>query len=212
MLYRPKQIEIKSTPNVNVGGNQKSTEILFSNGDFVFGNGQAYVGKYYYKNNIAYSGDINDLNSKQLFIPLDQSNDIYDTYYFTLNKKRTYNYKEPVAYIPIPDDNDYTTTFIVRYFVKRRNSTSSNIIEVNQKQYNTIPIPFQGIDEVLYYGIQLDWKIYGCLNDKYDNSGKTIVQYGIYNTNKRTLQLKEREMSGISRYLSNLIQFSKIIN
>jgi len=207
MLYRPKQVEIKSNTD-----NKKSNEILFSHGDLVFSNGQIYIGNYHYKNNIPYSSDINDLNSKQLFIPLDQQNDIYDTYYFTLNKKRIFNYKEPVPYIPIPDDNDYKTTFIVRYFVKRRNSSNSNIIEINQKQYDTIPQPFQGIDYVLYYGIQLDWKIFGCLNDKYDSLGKTIIQYGIYDTNKRTLQLKEREMSGISRYLSNLIQFSKIIN
>ena len=66
------------------------------------------------------------------------------------------------------------------------------------------------ISEVLFKGFQLDWKISGILNDKYDSKG-TRQESGVRDTNRRTLQRLEQDFLGISDKLKNLTQFYRNI-
>ena len=59
---------------------------------------------------------------------------------------------------------------------------------------------------MLYEGFQLDWKISGPLNDKFDDKG-VRQESGVRDTNRRTLQRIEKDYPGISERLQNLTQF-----
>jgi hypothetical protein len=61
---------------------------------------------------------------------------------------------------------------------------------------------------ILYITMSLDWIITGPLKDYMTDTG--VKMPGIYDTNQRTLHIKEKEMPGISKYLINPIQFSKL--
>jgi hypothetical protein len=134
--------------------------------------------------------------------------EMYDSYYYTLHKQEFTKYVQPKLYIPKPSDTDYKKTTIKRYFLKRYKSDTP-IIEIDEVQYKTLPNKFSGIDDNLYYGIELDWKIYGYRFDVKENN--IITQYGVYDTNDRTLSIKELQMSDIRKALPNLVQFAKII-
>lgn len=101
-----------------------------------------------------------------------------------------------------PKSADYKAMVFTRYFIQRKNT--GIIIEVGQKQFDNFK------DKLLltvYTKLSLDWKIMGPRNDVIDGMGKIIV-YGIEDTNLRTLQLKEKEMRGITQTLQNLAEYA----
>ena len=117
------------------------------------------------------------------------------------------NFTTPKDSIVYPQDTDYQAGYFQRYFIKKRNDPTSKIIEVDVNQYNGMTLSENGIDENLYFGIEVDWKIAGFQNDVISNG--IVISYGVADTNARTLILKEQVMPGISVKLTNLIQFAK---
>ena len=80
----------------------------------------------------------------------------------------------------------------------------SNIIaEVSEEKLGDIG---EKVSEVLYVGFELDWKISGPLEDRFDSKG-VRQEAGVRDTNRRTLQRLEKEYIGISEKLQNLTQF-----
>ena len=65
------------------------------------------------------------------------------------------------------------------------------------------------IDDNLYVGFELDWKLTGPLNDIF--VGGIRQQAGVRDTNRRTLQRLEQEYIGITEKLQNLTQFYRNI-
>lgn len=196
MKYLPKQ------PKTN------DSIIYESKGDYCLKNGELYFGKYHINNGIRYTGTPDNLIKEVLYDTLKVEDPTYETYYYTLNKKEFDKYVSPNPYIPIITIKDYVKSYLVRYFIKRRNSVLP-IMEIDERQYNTLPVKFFGIDENLYDGIKLEWKIYGSKNDIKDLNGN-IIEYGIIDTNYRTLKQKENEMQGISKALPDLMQYGKV--
>jgi hypothetical protein len=184
---------------------------LTAEGNLRLSDGSLYYGKYHYSpsDNKPYTGIIDSADQQLLYSTELLTKYDYNMYFFTLDRKEFSKYASPIMYIPEPIDSDYKKTFIVRYFVQRVNSNLP-IIEVKEDQYKTLEKPFSGLDENLYKGIQLDWKIYGPKNDIKSQTGM-IIQYGISDTNKRTLEKKEMEMPGIRTVLPELLQFAKIV-
>ena len=104
----------------------------------------------------------------------------------------------------LPTNEDYTKGFYTRYFIKTKGSKS--ISEVNEE---TLGLLGQKIDDNLYVGFELDWKLTGPLNDIF--VGGIRQQAGVRDTNRRTLQRLEQEYIGITEKLQNLTQFYRNI-
>ena len=107
--------------------------------------------------------------------------------------------KTPESYYPFPDENDYKRGYIIRYFIKKANGTASTIQEVSSETAR------ESVKNPLYISTNLEWKISGPISD--DNSDPMNPVKGVKDTNQRILLKKEREFSGISRYLTNLLEF-----
>jgi hypothetical protein len=125
--------------------------------------------------------------------------------YNTLIKK-TKAFKSPKQVIPIPTEEDYNIGRVTRYFLRRRNySTFEDIIEINEAQFKLWKRTSSGVNQNLYSGLKIDWKLTGPLNDIQE--GINIV-YGVYDTNKRLVLLKDYEMPGLKNFLTDYVEFS----
>lgn len=102
-----------------------------------------------------------------------------------------------------PTQQDYDKGFITRYFAKKIITIDPQIFEINQRDFNNSNQYLK-----IYQLISLEWKITG---PKYDiTKNKNMPIYGTVDTNMRTLELKEKEMSGITRYFDGrLNEFAK---
>jgi len=125
-----------------------------------------------------------------------------NTFLNNLNKA-----KELRPTILSPTPNDYINGFITRYFAKKLNVEGIQIFEISQQDYNDV---LNNTNKYLslYQVISLEWKITG---PNYDNNDNPISPtYGVMDTNKRTLEIKEKEMPGIKKYFENrLKEFAK---
>ncbi len=107
----------------------------------------------------------------------------------------------PEFYYPVITEADYNNGYITRYFSKRVNGDATNILEITEKDYDR----YTDTLEVLYITTQLDWKISGPLYDDFSNPNMPV--YGVVDTNKRMIKLKEKEIPCLGLYLHNLTQF-----
>ena len=149
--------------------------------EWMYENGTEYVGYYHrYVDGAVMSESKFQPGTSQTLIPYidivtQPGNAIYDT----LKRKQTYT--SPYDVYPIPLSDDYQAGKIARYFIKRRNfSTSQDIMEINKDQYKLWAQPKSGIDESLYIAITLDWKLTGPLNDTIELDNPV---YGVSDTN-----------------------------
>lgn len=116
------------------------------------------------------------------------------------------NFTVPQQRLPIPTMEDYEKGKIKRYFIKRRNSiTFEDIFEVDEFQSKLLKREKNGIDNNLYLGVDMDWKLTGPLNDIKEQYN-TI--YGVYDTNRRMILLKDREFPGLKHFLTDYTEFS----
>ena len=104
----------------------------------------------------------------------------------------------------LPTNEDYTKGFYTRYFIKTKGSKT--ISEVNKETLGSLG---DKIDDNLYVGFELDWKLTGPLDDVIVDGVRQ--QAGVRDTNRRTLQRLEQEYIGISDKLKNLTQFYRNI-
>lgn len=181
--------------------------ILRTNGkEFMSLNGKEYIGYYHIFSSNPYTGIEHDQNSRKLikYNPDKNFVEYINLHNFYLLNK----YKDPINYYPILSENDYDKSVFTRYFIKKRNDNNFRIIEIDENQYDSLSQEGSGINEKYYFGISLEWKLTGPKNDIKDNN--RIIVYGIEDTNKRTVNLKEKEMNGIESTLKNYLQFSTI--
>ena len=103
----------------------------------------------------------------------------------------------------VPTQEDYDKGKYTRHFIRTKGTKV--IVEVGVEDFDLIG---SKIDDNLYIGFTLDWKITGPINDIYVDDIRQ--EAGIVDTNRRTLQRLEKEQAGILEKLSiNLRQFSK---
>lgn len=182
------------------------TNLYTSGKEWMYENGTEYVGYYHrYIDGAVMSGATFQNGTSKSLIPyieviLQPTNAVYDI----LKEKKTYT--SPRLIYPVPNIDDYEAGKISRYFIKRRNfSNFQDIIEINKDQYNSWAQPKIGIDASLYDAITLDWKLTGPLNDSTDLDNTV---YGVYDTNKRIVELKNRSFSGLRAFLTDFIELS----
>jgi hypothetical protein len=93
-----------------------------------------------------------------------------------------------------PIESDYLKGFVKRYYV--RSMLNGIIMETSIRDYSKVrPEVFEKTT--------ITWKITGPIND----SGS---EPGIEDTNRRLVNLAEREVKGITNYITNFTEFRKI--
>ena len=167
--------------------------------------GKEYIGSYhrYIDGNIM-TGTTKTLSSKDL-IPYKSTSGDGPSIYQSLTKIDVRLYTPPKPTRPVPTENDYKKGYFDRYIIFQRNHTT-NLFEIDINQYKEWNKAKKGIDEKLYGVITLRWKLTGPETDNTDPGG--ILISGVVNTNMRTLKVKEAELPGIAKYLSDLREFS----
>lgn len=177
------------------------TGLQTSGKEWMLEDGTEYVGYYhkYIDGTVLTLGDYSPSQSKTLIPYIDKATQpeagIYDTIAKDISK-----YKAPIYKYTIPTQEDYKKGFYTRYIIQRRN-TLSEIIEIDLEQYSTLNTPDTGIDGNLYKGVTVTWKLTG---PEYDNT----IEKGVYDTNKRIVELKDYDMKGLKQFLTDYLEFT----
>ena len=174
--------------------------------EYMYLSGEEYIGYYHTFGGSKYSGASHDEYSIKLYEYNPDPN--YVKYLSLHSFYLKEGYTNVKGYYPIIEEKDYERGNFTRYFVRKRSDVAAPIIEVSKKQFETLNKRKSGINESYYMGVKVIWKISGPKNDVYKN-GKIVI-YGIEDTNKRTLMIKEKEMKNIVTALRNLTQFGRI--
>lgn len=188
------------------------TEGLYTPGkEWMLLDNTEYVGLYhkYADGTIMTQSTYNEKKSEYL-IPFreikNESSFIYDN--ITTAQDLVKSYNAPMHYRPKLTDNDIKQGYVIRYFIRRRNDSRSPIYEVPAADYKTLMEKNKGLNGNLYYGVELKWKITGPEFDVKDSKGN-ITQFGVRDTNKRTVQSKDILMPGLSTFLGELVELSQ---
>lgn len=118
------------------------------------------------------------------------SNTVAVEYNIAKNIKDIISSNVPNHFYPKPSLDDYSKGFITRYFIKRVNSGNNTIKEISKQDFISIQ------KNILYISTSFDWKI----------AGDNVIEY-----NKKVVKEQEKTLPGISIYLTNLLELSKII-
>jgi hypothetical protein len=180
---------------------------LFTSGkEWMYEDGTEFVGYYHrYIDGTRMSGAVYSRSeSKKLIEFTNYVTQPDNAIYNTLKKK--VNFATPHMHYPIPELEDYETGKMPRYFLRRRNLSSyEDIIEVDKPQFKLWKRPNSGINEKLYDGLQMDWKLTGPLDDSIESLN---IVYGVRSTNFRMVQLKDQQFTGLRDFLTDYTELS----
>ena len=174
---------------------------LYTTGEeFMTEDRKEYIGQYhiYINTGEVYTNSSYTKTSKKL-IPFKKELPAV-TEYKLLRPKIQTNYKTPEQHVLQITTADIKSGSITRHFMKKINS--AEILEVNLKQVKDLAA--KKIDPNLYQSISINWTITGELNDRKER-GATIV--GVRNINKKAIKSAEKRMTGISKKLSNPVEY-----
>lgn len=180
---------------------------LYTEGkEWMYEDGTEYMGYYHrYIDGVRMSGAVFQRGYSKKLIPYVDIALQPDTRSYDILKKRTTRIT-PTEQYPIPDEDDYANGRIRRYFLKRRNYAAyTDIMEIDKRQYRLWKKPKMGIDETLYTAIEIDWKLTGPLHDEVVGMN---TEYGVYDTNLRTVQLYNSKFSGLFDFLTDYTELS----
>ena len=107
--------------------------------------------------------------------------------------------KDPLSFTPVPSEIDYRRGSIKRYFAKRITEKPNRIIEIQQNSYDSLDNKDGDYNYAVWRPFQMLWRISG-------DSEQEVT-----NTNKRLVELANKNFRGIKSYLRNLTQFYKPI-
>lgn len=105
----------------------------------------------------------------------------------------------------LPTDLDYKNGYFVRYIAQLKNSLQDYIIELNYDSYNKF-INNKNLS-IQYTTSVLLWQLTGPVNDIYNNNIR--IKSGVKDTNLRSIQEAEKIIKGLSKFLSDPLQYSK---
>jgi hypothetical protein len=194
------------------------TNLVTTGKEWMFEDGTEYIGYYHkYVEGLRMSGAVYDKNESKKLIPyIDPVVQPYNKVYNELMAKSRFPIVPRVApryKYPDPIEEDYAAGFMIRYLLRKRNYNNfTDILEVDLTQFKLWRQKNFGIDENLYDGLELPWKLTGPERDIKDASGM-ITTYGVYDTNQRMVNLKDTEFSGLKEFLTDFTEvtiYSKI--
>lgn len=139
--------------------------------------------------------DVKDNSIKKMFNSLEYTNGV--------NVSR---FKAPIEYNLIPSPEDYDRGVITRYFLGKVNDVNYPIKEIDEETFQSIGSE-QGVDNLLFKGIELNWLLKGPLYDILDEDG-SIKTSGVYDTNLRMIRQYTKELPNLDMFLTNPIEYS----
>jgi hypothetical protein len=184
---------------------------LYTKGkEWMYENGVEYIGYYHrYLDGLVLTEPYYNMVKSEKIIPYseikrNQTNVIYDS---ISDLQVSFNVS-PTNVYTLPTLDDYKKGFFKRYFIYRRNLKNiyTEFFEVNDKQYKSWKTPREGIDEILYDAFVIEWRLTGPKNDIVANG--QIIEFGVYDTNKRLVYLNEKKFPGIVKILTDYTEFS----
>jgi hypothetical protein len=105
-------------------------------------------------------------------------------------------------YQPVPTQKNYEDGFLKRYFVQKSNDINAPIFEINQSNYAKLsPIADYSL-------VVLKWRISGSIDPVYDDVGN-ILDFGVRESNKKTLEFYKEKIPGLKYRITNYLQFYK---
>jgi hypothetical protein len=117
--------------------------------------------------------------------------------YFKLTGN-TIDNRIPPTYIPKLELGDYNAGNVKRYFLQEAGNDTAPIFEVSQQTF--------GADLPYYKRVELEWRIIGDLEDKWD---KGTYYPSVITSNRKAINTAAKTMPAIRYYLVNLKQFWK---
>ena len=192
LYYTASQI----TKNLYTAGKQYMTK-----------DGKEYIGSYhkYYDGLILTLGDYSEVHSLQLYPYVPGINSSDAVLYNNLTKQ-TFDFISPYNTFPVPPLSDYKDGFTTRYILYRRNNPDE-MYEINKSQFDLWKKPTSGIDNKLYNVVLLQWKLTGKLYDIKDSNGN-IISHGVYDANKRLVDVTSRNLPSLLNFLTNYTELS----
>ena len=106
------------------------------------------------------------------------------------------------AYIPNPNEKDYTRGYIRRYFLQKTNDKGSPIFELSQSKKG------QFLSNPLYTVVDIKWRIRGPREVVYGDNG-LIRDKSVSGSNAIAIKLVSHLIPNLKLYLPNLLQFYK---
>lgn len=107
----------------------------------------------------------------------------------------------PVDYRPTPSDADYSNGFIVRYFVKKKTTSTSVIHEVSGDQFKSLSKnPFYNCASVY-------WELVDVYNTNEKHSEQAPLSVSDINSNE--IDEVEQILPGLKNKLKNTLEFYK---
>ena len=110
--------------------------------------------------------------------------------------------KDVKAYIPNPNEKDYTRGYIRRYFLQKTNDKGSPIYELSSRAKG------QFINNPLYVVVDVKWRIRGP-KDVNSLDSTIINEKTVQQSNSAAIKLVGHLMPNLKLYLPNLLQFYK---
>ena len=182
---------------------QETTNNLYTRGtEWMLENLQEYVGSYhrYTDGLVMTEATYNPYKSKKLIPYISSANDLKKKVYNILKPTIKTNYITPKPYRVQIDVTTLKLDYIYRYFLRRYDGL---FIEISQSQYELLTQ--RKIDPNLYKGHRMEWAVVGDINDAIS---KGAVVRGIVSANKKSVQLAEKVLPGISDIVTDFTEFA----
>lgn len=178
--------------------NEITTNLYTSGKEWMLTDGTEYIGLYHtYITEEVYTQPVWDKNkSKKLISYEDINTSKYK--YKQLTELEVPN-KSFNSITPILTKQDIQNKYKVRYIVKKNNN--SKFFETDKQSYELWEK--QEIDNVLYTMTTIKWIISGNVQEEYNGN---ILIPSVQQQNKQTLIQAEKTISGVSNYLTNLLE------
>ena len=193
------------------------TEGLVTNGgEWMFTDNTEYIGQYHtYTTGEVFSEASYVKDKSRILIPyinidlINEQNEIGIDTTKNFEYDNIKNFDVTKSIIPNPSrqpisNNDIKSEYIIRYFAYKVND--GQLLELDKDTYNKVGSE-DGLDKILWRKFQLRWKVSGPDNDIIKSDG-SISEYGIIDTNKRTIALKSEEYPTLMDYIVDYKDYS----
>lgn len=193
------------------------TEGLVTNGgEWMFTDNTEYIGQYHtYTTGEVFSEASYVKDKSRILIPYINIDLINEENEIGIDTTKNFEYDNiknldvSKSIIPNPSrqpisNNDIKSEYIIRYFAYKVND--GQLLELDKDTYNKVGSE-DGLDKILWRKFQLRWKVSGPDNDVINSDG-SISEYGIIDTNKRTIALKSEEYPTLMDYIVDYKDYS----
>ena len=120
-----------------------------------------------------------------------------------INNKTDYTFENPKTIVPIPKETDYETGFMSRYYCQKINDLKGFVFEIDNSTYKELQ------DNPFWKTAILRWRIVGPINTVYNDMNGQLIDMGVIQSNKNSIQITASTLKNIGLYLPNILQFHK---